>query len=47
MDRALSSTTRTLRVERKSDRKALTEADHAAAIRVGGEDNHLISIETS
>ncbi|SDD51501.1 hypothetical protein SAMN05216174_11272 [Actinokineospora iranica] len=31
----------------ESDRKLLTEADHAAAIRVGGEDNHLISIEAS
>lgn len=29
----------------ESNRKALTAADHAAAIRVGGEDNHLISIE--
>ncbi|AUI58180.1 hypothetical protein [Amycolatopsis sp. BJA-103] len=30
----------------ESNRKALTAADHAAAIRIGGEDNHLISIET-
>lgn len=29
----------------ESNRKALTAADHAAAIRVGGDDNHLISIE--
>ncbi|MFK0248397.1 hypothetical protein ACIQUM_27200 [Amycolatopsis azurea] len=29
----------------ESNRKALTDADHAAAIRIGGEDNHLISIE--
>lgn len=29
------------------NRKALTEADHEAAIRIGGEDNHLISIEAS
>ncbi|ANN17073.1 hypothetical protein SD37_16415 [Amycolatopsis orientalis] len=29
----------------ESNRKALTAADHAAAIRVGGEDNHLLSIE--
>ncbi|MFJ8915827.1 hypothetical protein [Amycolatopsis sp. NPDC102389] len=29
----------------ESNRKALTAADHAAAIRIGGEDNHLISIE--
>ncbi|MGM1058560.1 hypothetical protein [Saccharothrix sp. Mg75] len=31
----------------ESDRKVLTDADHAAAIRLGGEDNHLISIEAS
>ncbi|MTD58251.1 hypothetical protein GKO32_30365 [Amycolatopsis sp. RM579] len=31
----------------ESNRKALTEADHDAAIRVGGEDNHLLSIEVS
>ncbi|SDI31375.1 hypothetical protein SAMN05192558_10792 [Actinokineospora alba] len=31
----------------ESNRKVLTEADHAAAIRIGGEDNHLISIEAS
>ncbi|HEX5401312.1 MAG TPA: hypothetical protein VFX16_03310 [Pseudonocardiaceae bacterium] len=30
-----------------SNRKALTPADHEAAIRVGGEANHLLSIETS
>ncbi|PPK60997.1 hypothetical protein V5P93_002158 [Actinokineospora auranticolor] len=30
-----------------SDRKALTDADHAAAVRIGGEDQHLIAIETS
>jgi hypothetical protein len=29
------------------NRKMLTEADHHAAIRVGGEDNHLLSIEAS
>ncbi|UMP03539.1 hypothetical protein [Amycolatopsis sp. EV170708-02-1] len=29
----------------ESNRKALTAADHEAAIRIGGEDNHLISIE--
>lgn len=29
----------------ESNRKVLTAADHAAAIRVGGEDNHLLSIE--
>jgi hypothetical protein len=31
----------------ESNRKALTEADHDAAIRIGREDNHLLSIETS
>jgi len=30
-----------------SNRKVLTEADHAAAIRIGGEDNHLVAIEES
>jgi hypothetical protein len=31
----------------ESNRKALTAADHDAAIRIGGEDNHLLSIEAS
>ncbi|GAA2974291.1 hypothetical protein [Actinokineospora diospyrosa] len=31
----------------ESNRKALTDRHHEAAIRVGGEDNHLISIEAS
>lgn len=30
-----------------SNRKALTDADRAAAIRIGGEDKHLIAIEES
>jgi hypothetical protein len=30
-----------------SDRKALTDADHAAAIRIGKEDKHLVAIEES
>lgn len=30
-----------------SNRKALTAVDHAAAIRVGGEDKHLMAIEVS
>ncbi|MBM7862764.1 hypothetical protein [Lentzea nigeriaca] len=30
-----------------SNRKVLTEDDHAAAIRVGGEDKHLMAIEES
>ncbi|QWF83017.1 hypothetical protein [Amycolatopsis sp. CA-230715] len=29
----------------ESNRKVLTAADHKAAIRIGGEDNHLLSIE--
>lgn len=28
-----------------SNRKALTDADHEAAIRIGGEDKHLLIIE--
>lgn len=31
----------------ESNRKTLTAEDHVAAIRIGGEDNHLISIEAS
>jgi hypothetical protein len=31
----------------ESNRKVLNAADHEAAIRIGGEDNHLISIEAS
>ncbi|WP_329047044.1 hypothetical protein OG738_33365 [Amycolatopsis sp. NBC_01488] len=31
----------------EENRKALTDADHEAAIRIGGEDNHLLSIEAS
>jgi len=31
----------------ESNRKTLTAADHDAAIRIGGEDNHLLSIEAS
>lgn len=30
-----------------ANRRALTEDDHKAAIRVGGEDNHLLAIEES
>ncbi|MEV6909289.1 hypothetical protein [Amycolatopsis sp. NPDC051071] len=29
----------------ESNRKTLSAADHAAAVRIGGEDNHLLSIE--
>jgi hypothetical protein len=31
----------------ESDRKTLTEADHEAAIRIGGDDNHLIAIQNT
>jgi hypothetical protein len=31
----------------EANRKALTVADHEAAVRIGGEENHLISIEAS
>jgi len=31
----------------ESNRKALTDADHAAAIRIGSEDKHLLAIEGS
>ncbi|WP_208720570.1 hypothetical protein [Amycolatopsis circi] len=31
----------------ESNRKALTEEDREAAVRIGGEDNHLLSIEAS
>ncbi|WP_367131861.1 hypothetical protein [Saccharothrix sp. HUAS TT1] len=31
----------------ESNRKALSEADHAAAIRIGSEDKHLMAIEES
>ncbi len=36
-----------VRLVPRSNRKLLTAADHAAAIRIGGEDNHQIAIETS
>lgn len=39
------SRTRQANLVPESDRRALTPADHEAAIRLGGEDNHLISIE--
>jgi len=31
----------------ESNRKALTDADREAAVRIGGEDNHLLSFEAS
>jgi hypothetical protein len=49
VDAVLKEMSRTgvARLVPESNRKALTEADHAAAVRVGGEDNHLISMEVS
>ena len=49
VDRALKELSRAgvAQLAPDSNRKALTEADHAAAIRVGGEDNHLLAIEES
>jgi hypothetical protein len=41
------SRTRQAHLVPESNRKALREADHEAAIRIGGEDNHLISFEAS
>jgi hypothetical protein len=31
----------------ESDRKILTKEDHEAAIHIGGQENHLLSIEAS
>ncbi|CCH28388.1 hypothetical protein ABZ816_28800 [Actinosynnema sp. NPDC047251] len=39
--------TGTVHLAPDSNRKVLTEADHAAAIRIAGEDNHLVAIEES
>lgn len=33
-----------IRVVPEDNRKALNDADHAAAIRIGGDDNHLIAL---
>lgn len=41
------SRTRQAHLAPDSNRRALTPADHAAAIRVGGQDNHLLLIEGS
>jgi hypothetical protein len=38
------SKTRAIDLVPESNRKALTDRDHAAAIKIGGEDQHLISI---
>lgn len=49
VDKVLRDLSRTGRVSLvpESNRKALGVADHEAAIRIGGEDNHLISISAS
>jgi hypothetical protein len=39
--------TGTVHLAPDSNRKMLTEADHEAAVRIGGENNHLIAIEES
>lgn len=39
--------TGTVHLAPDSNRKMLTEADHEAAVRIGGEDKHLIAIEES
>ncbi|CAM4025105.1 hypothetical protein KIPE111705_36945 [Kibdelosporangium persicum] len=46
VDQALKclSRTKTANIVPESNRKALTDDDHAAAVRIGGEDNHLIAI---
>lgn len=49
IDRVLLDMTRTglVHLAPDSNRKALTEDDHAAAILVGNENNHLVAIEES
>ncbi|MGC7102506.1 hypothetical protein ACPZ19_48220 [Amycolatopsis lurida] len=39
--------TGTVHLAPDSNRSALTDADHAAAVRIGGEDKHIIAIEES
>jgi hypothetical protein len=41
------SRTKQARITPDSNRRALTPADHKAAIRIGGQDNHQIAIEGS
>ncbi|ATE53273.1 hypothetical protein [Actinosynnema pretiosum] len=41
------SRTERVKLEPESNRKALTQADHDAAVRIGGDDKHSISIELS
>jgi hypothetical protein len=49
VDNTLRAMTRTglVHLAPDSNRKALTEADHAAAIRIGSEHKHLVAIEES
>lgn len=49
VDRVLESMTRTgfVHLTPSSNRKGLTDEDHAAAIRIGSEDKHLVAIEES
>lgn len=49
VDRVLLAMTRTglVHLAPDSNRKALTDADHTAAIRIGSEDKHLVAIEES
>ena len=49
VDRVLRAMTRTglVHLTPSSNRKGLTDADHAAAIRIGSEDKHLVVIEES
>jgi hypothetical protein len=49
VDEALLTMTKTgtVHLVPDSNRKVLTDADHAAAIRIGGEDKHLMAIEES
>lgn len=49
LDRVLKDLSKAKRVRLvpKSNRKLLTAADHQAAVRIGGEDQHLISIGAS
>jgi hypothetical protein len=49
VDRVLLAMTRTglVHLAPDSDRKALTDADDAAAIRIGSESKHLVAIEES
>ncbi|WP_410669604.1 hypothetical protein [Amycolatopsis sp. cmx-4-68] len=47
VDKVLLTMTRTglVHLAQSANRKALTDADHAAAIRIGSEDKHLVAIE--